>query len=103
MICLIVEITSEDIINWNPQTEVEKKKSQIANLIKLRVGDLPFMRGVGLSNEYIDKPITDIKAVLINNIKAVINDNVEDTTVLDVDFSTGETSNDFILKVVCSI
>ena len=100
---MIVEITSEDIINWNAKTYIEKKKSEIANLIKLRVGDLPFMRGVGLSDEYIDKPITDISAVLTNDIKAVINDNMEDTTVLSVDFSTGETSNDFIIKVVCDI
>lgn len=100
---MIVEITSEDIINWNAKTDIEKKKSQISNLIKLRVGDLPFMRGVGLSDEYIDKPITDVRAVLTNDIKAVINDNMEDATVLSVDFSTGETNNDFIIKVVCDI
>lgn len=98
-----VEITSEDVINWNAKTYIENKINQIANLIKLRIGDLPFMRGVGLSDEYIDKPITAIDAVLTNDIKAVINDNMEDVTVLSVDFYTGETSNDFIIKVVCDI
>ena len=100
---MIVEITSENVINWNAKTDIENKINQISNLIKLRVGDLPFVRGVGLSDEYIDKPITAISAVLTNEIKAVINDNMEDVTVLSVDFSTGETSNDFIIKVVCDI
>ena len=98
-----VEITSEDGINWSAKTDIEKKVNEISNLIKLRVGDLPFMRGVGLSDEYIDKPITAVHAVLTNDIKAVINDNIEDVTVLSVDFSTGETNNDFIIKVVCNI
>lgn len=100
---MIAEITSADAINWNAKTYYDKKINEISNLVKTRLGELPFMRGVGLSDEYIDKPITVIETVLMNEVKAVITENVEDVTVLDVICYNAETTGDFIIKVVCEI
>ena len=100
---MIVEITSADVINWNAKTYYDRKVNEISNLIKTRYGEIPLLRGVGLSDEYIDKPVTVIETVLMNEVKAVVTENVEDVTVLDVIGYNAETTGDFIIKVVCEI
>ena len=100
---MIVEITSENVIDWNAKTETEKKIKQIANILKIRKGEIPFMREVGISDEFIDKPITQTEPILINEITANIYDNIEDVSILSIDILNGEIIGDFIIKVVCEI
>ena len=99
----IVEITSEDLIDWNAAGATEKKISEIANILKTRLGEIPFMRDVGISDEFIDKPINTIKPALINDVTAVINDYVEGAKLLSIDILNGESIGDYKIKVVCEI
>lgn len=100
---MFVTVTSEDLVNWNANTEAEKKINEIANILKTRKGEIPFMRGVGISDEFIDKPITAIKPALINEITAAINDNVENARLKSVEILGGENMGDYKIKVVCEI
>ena len=100
---MIITVSSNDKINWNTKTETEKKVNEISNLLKTRISEIPFMRGVGISDEFIDNPITLIKPALINEITAVINDNTEGVSLHSVDILNGEISGDFYIKVVCEI
>lgn len=100
---MVVVITSADTINWNAETATDKKINEIANILKTRQGEIPYMRRVGISDEYIDNPITAIKPALINNITAAINENVENVILHNIDFSGGNSAGDFIIKVVCEI
>lgn len=100
---MIVTVTSNDSINWNAKTETEKKINQISNLLRTLKGEIPFMRDTGISNELIDNPFPAIKPVLVNEVTAVISENIENVTLQSVDFSNGESIGDFIIKVVCEI
>lgn len=98
---MIIEITSDNEINWNAKTEEEKKVNEIICLVKTRLGEIPFLRNIGVSDEFIDKPITLIKPVLINDITAVISENVKDVTLQAVEILAGESVGDYYVKVVC--
>ena len=100
---MIVEVTSGNVIDWNAETEIEKKINQVANILKIRKGEIPFLREVGLSDEYIDKPISLIKPVLINDITATINENVEGVSLHSVDFINIDATGNFTIKVVCEV
>lgn len=100
---MIVTISSDSTIDWNAKTKQDKKINQVLNLIKTRKGEIPFLRDLGLSNEYIDNPIPHIKPILTNEIMELIAENVTDTRVLSVDFIGGDESGDFNIKVVCEI
>ncbi len=99
----LITISSEDVINWNAESYTEKKINEISSLLKTRLGEIPFLRDKGVSDEFIDKPITLIKPALINDITAVINENVEDVTLKSVEILSGETVGDYYVKVVCEI
>lgn len=100
---MIIEVTSKDAINWNARTETEKKINEIANILKTRVGEIPFMRDVGISDEYVDNPISIIQPVIINDITDAISEYVDGVTVDDVEIVNGENVGDFHIKVVCII
>lgn len=100
---MIAVITSEDVINWNAETSEEKKANEITNLIKTRKGEIPFMRDVGISDEFIDNPITLIKPALINEITELINENTEGVNIQSVEIVDGGNLGDYIVKVVCEI
>lgn len=99
----IITVSSKDVINWNVTSYAEKKINEIATLLKTRLGEIPFLRDKGISDEFIDKPITLIKAALINDITATINENVENVILQSVDILSGETVGDYYIKVVCKI
>lgn len=100
---MIAVITSEDNIIWDAKTETEKKINEIATILKTRKGEIPFMRGLGISDDFIDKPITIIKPALTNEITAAINDDIENVRLQSVDFVEGDYLGDYIIKVVCEI
>lgn len=100
---MIFEISSEDVINWNARTYAEKKVNQVANILKVIKGEIPFMRDVGISDNYIDKPITLIKPALINDITDTINENIYGVTLQSVNFLNSDITGNIIIKVVCEI
>ena len=100
---MIYDITSENIINWNATTAEEKKINEVACLLKTIKGEIPFLRKLGISDNYIDKPINLVKPALINDITSIIIENVEGVTVKRVEILSGETIGEFNVKVVCEI
>lgn len=99
----IITVSSSDALNWNAESYTEKKVNEISSLLKTRLGEIPFMRDKGISDKFIDKPITLIKPALINDITAAINENVEDVTLQSVEILSGESVGDYYVKVVCEI
>ena len=98
-----VTITSDDKINWSSNTPIEKKINQINNIIRIKKGEVPFKRRLGISDTFVDNPITMIKPALINEVRNEISKNVEGVDIYTVDIVSGESSCDFKIKVVCEI
>lgn len=53
-------------------TDSERAMKNVANLINLRKGDLPFDRDLGMNPDYIDKPITELSSDIITEIEDMI-------------------------------
>ncbi len=53
-------------------SESERAVKNVANLINLRQGDLPFDRGLGVNPDYIDKPIAELSSDIITELEDMI-------------------------------
>ena len=52
--------------------ESDRAVKNVANLINLRQGDLPFDRGLGVNPDYIDKPIAELSSDIITELEDMI-------------------------------
>lgn len=65
---MIVNISTNNVVNWNSTNEIEKTKNNILNLLQVRKGEIPFRRNVGISAELLDRPVNQIQGELMNEI-----------------------------------
>ena len=52
--------------------ESERAAKNVANMINLRQGDLPFDRGLGINPDYIDKPMAELSSDIITELEDMI-------------------------------
>ncbi len=50
-------------------SESDRAVKNVANLINLRQGDLPFDRGLGVNPDYVDKPIAELSSDIITELE----------------------------------
>ncbi len=53
-------------------SESDRAVKNVANLINLRQGDLPFDRGLGVNPDYVDKPIAELSSDIITELEDMI-------------------------------
>ena len=53
-------------------SESDRAAKNVANLINLRQGDLPFDRGLGVNPDYIDKPMADLSSDIVTELEDMI-------------------------------
>ncbi len=53
-------------------SESDRAAKNVANLINLRQGDLPFDRGLGVNPAYIDKPMADLSSDIVTELEDMI-------------------------------
>lgn len=53
-------------------SESDRAVKNVANLINLRQGDLPFDRGLGVNPDYVDKPIAELSSDIITELEDLI-------------------------------
>lgn len=52
--------------------ESDRAAKNVANLINLKQGDLPFDRGLGVNPDYADKPMADLASDIITELEDMI-------------------------------
>ena len=52
--------------------ESDRAAKNVANLINLRQGDLPFDRGLGVNPDYIDKPMAELSSDIVTELEDMI-------------------------------
>lgn len=55
-------------------SESERAAKNVANLINLKQGELPFDRGLGVNPDYIDKPISELSSEIITELEDMISE-----------------------------
>ena len=99
---MIISVTSNTDINWAAKGS-DKIADNVANILKTRIGDVPYMRGLGVSPGYIDMPVTDIKGQLISDAVSAIAEYEPRATVKEIEIVEADQSGEITIKVVIEI
>jgi len=98
---MILTINSTDPINWGA-SGTEQIKNNVINILRTRTGEVPYLRNMGISADYIDKPISDMKAALINSVINNIQTYEPRATVQSVEIGNVD-EEQLIIEVVIEI
>lgn len=99
---MILTVNTSGQIDWAAQG-VNRIADNIACLLKTRKYEVPFMRDMGISPEYIDSPTDEIKGALMSDIIEQINTYEPRANVLSVDIADIDSSGDLAIEVVIEI
>ena len=95
-------------INWNAQYD-ERLAQDVANLIRCYMSEVPFYREMGVNSAFVHAPLAEAQNDLKNQIEIMLDEYAEDVTVdavrvfldpvtketvIEVDLSDGEESED---------
>ena len=92
-------ITTNSAINWTA-TGYERKIDCVANILKTKIGEVPFMRGMGIDPLYIDTPISISKGKIISDAVDAIQTYEPRATIDTIEVETADYNGELEIKVV---
>lgn len=96
---MIYKISSEDeVIDWNA-TGNDRIVQNVLNIIRTKKYEVPFMRLMGISPDYIDEALNGYRADIINDVIENINTYEPRVEVLNVDISISNPNGDIEITV----
>lgn len=99
---MIIDVSTNTSINWQAKG-YEKIADNVANILKTRISEVPYLRDMGISSEYIDMPITEIKGALISDAIEAITIYEPRAAVKEIDVEEASVEGDIIIKVVIEV
>ena len=99
---MIIKVDSASSINWQAKG-YDKIADNVANILKTKLSEVPYMRDMGIDSDYLDMPISDIKGQLISNAIEVISIYEPRATVKEIDIEMLTAAGDIIIKVVIEV
>lgn len=61
--------STSDSINW-AAVGIEQIKNNVINIVRTRLGEVPYMLGLGINPDYIDRPAANDRAAMVADIRA---------------------------------
>ena len=98
---MTLKFSSGDTIDWNA-TGIEQIKNNVLNILRTRLGEVPYMPTLGLSFDYVDTPLTWAKAQLVAEIRRQLTQWQPDAMLDDLRI-VREESGDYQIEVVISL
>ena len=98
---MTLKFSSGDTIDWNA-TGIEQIKNNVLNILRTRLGEVPYMPTLGLSFDYVDTPLTGAKAQLAAEIRRQLTQWQPDAMLDDLRI-VREESGDYQIEVVISL
>ncbi len=98
----IVDTSTEIKISLAPATVYEEILQNIATLLATAKFSVPLDRALGLSQEFVDKPHSVAKTMIVQEVMDAIERYEPRVTVLDITFS-GDVSNPGLLKPMVEV
>lgn len=98
---MTLKFSSGDTIDWNA-TGIEQIKNNVLNILRTRLGEVPYMPTLGLSFDYVDTPLTGAKAQLVAEIRQQLTQWQPDAMLDDLRI-VREESGDYQIEVVISL
>lgn len=98
---MTLKFSSGDTIDWNA-TGIEQIKNNVLNILRTRLGEVPYMLTLGISFDYVDTPLTGAKAQLVAEIRRQLTQWQPDAMLDDLRI-VREESGDYQIEVVISL
>lgn len=96
---MIVTVSSNDnTLNWTAKGD-ERIVQNVHNIIRTRMYEVPFMRHLGVDDDYIDSNQTEIKTGFIAHITELINEYEPRANVVDIRIDSCDENGDYIISV----
>lgn len=102
VLILILTASTQDSVNWGA-TGYEKISDNVANILKTRKYEIPYMREFGISPDFIDSPLEEMKGLLTSNIIELVEEYEPRVKVKDVEFINSDNTGNVDIKVVFEI
>lgn len=92
-------ISTEDRnIEWS-LTGVDRIVQNVRNLLITRMGEVPFMRDLGIDPDYIDNSVSNIHNNLSNDVIELVEKYEPRATILDVRITGQDANGNIIIEV----
>ena len=90
--------SNEDNINWGV-TGDERIVQNVRNILRTRLFEVPFMRGLGLDADFIDSSPQTMRTDLATAVMETINLYEPRATVLDVNIISCDENGEYVIAV----
>jgi phage baseplate assembly protein W len=99
---MIINVNSNSAINWQA-TGYDKIADNIANILKTRISEVPYMREMGIDPDYMDMPVSEVKGQIISDAIEAISTYESRAEVVEIDVIEATAEGDLIIKVVIEV
>lgn len=66
---MTLTFSTADSIDWMA-TGIEQIKNNVINIVRTRLGEVPYMLNLGINPDYIDQPAVNERAAMVADIRA---------------------------------
>ncbi len=98
---MTIKFSTGDKLDWTA-TGIEQIKNNVLNLIRTRLGEVPYMPTLGLNPDYIDSPLLENKPILEMEIRNQL-ELFEPNATLDSLNIIPDQNGDYIIEVVITL
>lgn len=98
---MTLKFSTADSIDWNA-TGIEQLKNNVLNILRTRLGEVPYMPTLGIDFDHVDTPLLQHRAVLVAEVRQQLN-RWEPDAMLDDLRIVREESGDYQIEVVISL
>lgn len=98
---MTLKFSTGDGVDWNA-TGIEQIKNNVLNILRTRLGEVPYMPTLGIRFDYVDTPLTEAQAGLVAEIRRQLT-LWEPDAMLDDLRIVREESGDYQIEVVISL
>ena len=98
---MIITVDTGEQIDWSA-VGADQIKNNVLNIMRTRLGEIPYMPNLGLSPDYIGKPVAQARAALMADMRAQLKRYAPSAQLQDL-IITPDENGDYSIKVVITL
>lgn len=98
---MTLKFSTADSVDWNA-TGIEQLKNKVLNILRTRLGEVPYMPTLGIDFDHVDTPLLQHRAVLVAEVRQQLNRWEPSAMLDDLSIRPDDTGN-YNVEVVISL
>lgn len=98
---MTLKFSTADSIDWNA-TGIEQLKNKVLNILRTRLGEVPYMPTLGIDFDHVDTPLLQHRTVLVAEVRQQLNRWEPSAMLDDLSIRPDDTGN-YNVEVVISL